>query len=308
MSAGLPGLGLGGLFFIFSALWAPFPELWRTLCGRSHPGAWRPIGRQLVQAVAMIVAIDLTLRLTYLLLSAVGAAGLPAADEGTVLPLDLIGITTGLLLLVLCGAKLAELALRGSSGRLPRVPEALPRVAPLRAIVIASVTGIGWFALLTVGASELSPLQRPHPAPLAAAEESAGAPEAEIRPRSRAAGGPPRQRPAGSDSFNGGAAKIVTGGTGGRGGGGDGGEPAIENSSPVPLPAPVIPPSGGKAPAVHAQSTAPSPEPKGSPPVETPAEPATPASTPGPPEGPAPEPAGPPAEPPPQAPAKGIQQ
>ena len=72
MSAGLPGLGLGGLFFIFSALLAPFPELWRTLRGRSDLGSWKTIGRQLAQALVMVASIDLTLRLTYLVLAAVG--------------------------------------------------------------------------------------------------------------------------------------------------------------------------------------------------------------------------------------------
>src|SRR4051794_15301193 len=148
MSAGLPGLGLGGLFFIFSALLAPFPELWRTLRGRSDLAAWRSIGRQLVQALAMVAAIDLTLRLTYVVLTATGVGDPPAADDATVLPLNLIGITTGLLVIVLCGAKMAELALRVRGGGLPQVPEVLPRVAPLRAGTFAAAAVLGWIALL----------------------------------------------------------------------------------------------------------------------------------------------------------------
>jgi Na+/melibiose symporter-like transporter len=100
MSAGLPGLGLGGLFFIFSALAAPFPELWRTARGRSSTAAWRGILRQLAQALTMIVAVDLVLRLA-----------------GTGLRLDLIGITTGILVAVLCAAKAAELRLRNRARR-----------------------------------------------------------------------------------------------------------------------------------------------------------------------------------------------
>ena len=75
--------------------------------------------------------------------------------------IDLIGITTGLLVLVLCSAKLAELALRARGGELPRVPEALPRVAPLRAASLTAVVVGTWIALLAIGASELSPLERP---------------------------------------------------------------------------------------------------------------------------------------------------
>ncbi|HKO39361.1 MAG TPA: hypothetical protein VJU14_13435, partial [Solirubrobacterales bacterium] len=179
MSAGLPGLGLGGLFFIFSALLAPFPELWRTVRGRSDLASWKAIGRQLAQALAMVAAIDLTLRLTYLVLSAVGAGDPPAADDATVLPLDLIGITTGLLVLVLCGAKLAELTLRLRGGGLPRVPEAMPRVAPFRAVTFAAVAMVAWIGLLAVGASDLSPLNRPQREPIAAKPER----DADSKPR-----------------------------------------------------------------------------------------------------------------------------
>jgi hypothetical protein len=103
MSAGLPGLGLGGLFFILSALAAPFPELWRAARGRSSVAAWRGILRQLAQALTMIVAVDLILRLA-----------------GTGLRLDLIGITTGILVAVLCAAKGAELVLRDRARRARR--------------------------------------------------------------------------------------------------------------------------------------------------------------------------------------------
>jgi hypothetical protein len=150
MSAGLPGLGLGGLLFIFSALLAPFRQLWRALKGRSRPGDWPMVGRQFAQAVLMVAAIDLTLRLAYVGLSAAGLGDLPAANAGTVLPLTLIGITTALLAATLVAAKLAELALRLRKANLRRrVPARLPRPAPLRALA------------LTGAASELSPLMEP---------------------------------------------------------------------------------------------------------------------------------------------------
>lgn len=104
MSAGLPGLGLGGLFFILSALVAPFPELGRAARGRSSLAAWRGILRQLAQALTMVVAVDLVLRLA-----------------GTGLRLDLIGITTGILVAVLCSAKAAELVLGARAARRRRV-------------------------------------------------------------------------------------------------------------------------------------------------------------------------------------------
>ncbi|HEY6550656.1 MAG TPA: hypothetical protein VIY71_05590 [Solirubrobacterales bacterium] len=161
MSAGLPGLGLGGLFFIFSALLAPLPELWKTLRGRSDAAAWRLVGRQFAQAVTMIVAIDLTIRLVYLGLSATGLGDAPRADTGTVLPLTLIGITSVLLVAVIGMAKLAELGFRIRTPELPRAPAAPSLPAPLRTLVAGGIVTLAWFALLAGGASELSPLVKP---------------------------------------------------------------------------------------------------------------------------------------------------
>jgi hypothetical protein len=161
VSAGLPGLGLGGLFFIFSALLAPFRALWLTLRGRSRPGDWAMVGRQFAQAVVMVAAIDLSLRLAYLAISAAGIGKAPSAVSATVIPLTLIGITSALLLAVLAGAKFAELAVGLRSAALPRVPDVLPRPTPLRALAVSGVVGVAWLALLTAGASEMSPLVKP---------------------------------------------------------------------------------------------------------------------------------------------------
>lgn len=119
MSAGLPGLGLGGLFFILSALLAPFTEVVRTARGRSDPARRRQVARQFALALAMVVAIDLTLRGLLLAGAVVGAA--PAGSPGLiVLPLAPIGITTGLLLFVLATAKGAELLMRLRDARRAR--------------------------------------------------------------------------------------------------------------------------------------------------------------------------------------------
>jgi hypothetical protein len=110
MSAGLPGFGLGGLFFILSALIAPAVESWRTIRGRSSAAARRQVGRQFAIAVTMIVTVDLLLRGVLMVAAAAGDGHGP---EGVVvLPLRPIGITTALLLLVIGSAKLAQLAMR----------------------------------------------------------------------------------------------------------------------------------------------------------------------------------------------------
>jgi len=298
MSAGLPGLGLGGLFFIFSALLAPFPELWRTLRGRSDLASWRAIGRQLAQALTMVAAIDLTLRLTYVVLSAAGVGDPPAADEATVLPLNLIGITSGLLVLVLCSAKLAELALRVRGGGLPRVPEALPRVAPLRAGTFAAVAVIGWVALLAIGTSQLSPLERPQREQIASRpEQDAGAvPREAVKPRPRGQSEHPSIAAVPVSSGRKETAGTPSGAAPPDGGGGDAGaapSPAVAAPTAPPADsAPIAIPEPADSPALAPQAAASA----GGQPESA-----------GPPEGvPASEAAGPPAEPPPQAPAKGL--
>ena len=101
-------MGLGGLFFILSALAAPLLELARTVRGRSSAAAWRQVGRQFAIAVAMIVAIDLALRGVLLL----GAGEGSAAAGITAIPLTPLGITTGALACILCLAKGLQLGAR----------------------------------------------------------------------------------------------------------------------------------------------------------------------------------------------------
>ena len=91
MSAGMPGLGLGGLFFVLSALFAPVVELRRTAQGRSSTTAWRQVGRQFAIAVTMVLVV------------------------APFVPWVPVGITAALLGSVLAVAKAAQLTLRGVS-------------------------------------------------------------------------------------------------------------------------------------------------------------------------------------------------
>jgi hypothetical protein len=119
-------MGLGGLFFILSALAAPAIELGRTVNGTSSPEAWARVRRQLAIAVTMIVAVDLTMRAIFVL---IGAAGLGAPDAGglTVLPLTQLGIATAVLVALLAGAKGLQLAARLRSRRRARLARRRPR-------------------------------------------------------------------------------------------------------------------------------------------------------------------------------------
>jgi hypothetical protein len=121
MSAGLPGLGVGGLFFILTALLAPAIELVRTARGQSSLEAWHSVGRQFAIAVVMIIAVEFTIRGALLAVSLAGS-GEGASDRGlTVLPLVPLAITGASLAVVLAGVKALEMCLRLRERGLPRL-------------------------------------------------------------------------------------------------------------------------------------------------------------------------------------------
>ncbi len=53
---GLPGTGLGGLFYILLAIWMPVTELHRTLRGGSSLARWRQVGTQFALACGIVAA------------------------------------------------------------------------------------------------------------------------------------------------------------------------------------------------------------------------------------------------------------
>jgi hypothetical protein len=68
MTAGLPGVGIGGLFYLISALLMPLVEVVRTLQGRSSRERWHVVGRQFAMAVFMVGALTAVVVLLHLLL------------------------------------------------------------------------------------------------------------------------------------------------------------------------------------------------------------------------------------------------
>ena len=74
-NAGLPGTGLGGLFYVLLALWMPVAELRATLRGRSSPARWRAVGAQFALACGIIAAVAGTLVIYTHLVDVPGAAG-----------------------------------------------------------------------------------------------------------------------------------------------------------------------------------------------------------------------------------------
>jgi hypothetical protein len=91
VSAGLPGIGLGGLFFILSALLAPFRELALTLRGQSSRARWASAGRQFAMALAMLVAIQAALVLVHL----VTGTALVGLSLGPLISLAVLALVLG---------------------------------------------------------------------------------------------------------------------------------------------------------------------------------------------------------------------
>lgn len=59
-NAGLPGTGLGGLFYLLLAFWMPLAELPRTLRGESSAARWRRIGAHVALALGIVAAVAST--------------------------------------------------------------------------------------------------------------------------------------------------------------------------------------------------------------------------------------------------------
>jgi hypothetical protein len=59
-NAGLPGTGLGGLFYLLLAFWMPVAELPKTLRGQSSRARWRRIGTQFALACGIVAAVSST--------------------------------------------------------------------------------------------------------------------------------------------------------------------------------------------------------------------------------------------------------
>ena len=57
MFAGLPGLGVGTLFYVLMAFWMPIREIERVVRGESSLARWKAIARQLFYASAIIATV-----------------------------------------------------------------------------------------------------------------------------------------------------------------------------------------------------------------------------------------------------------
>jgi hypothetical protein len=111
VTAGLPGAGLAGVFFILSALLAVPIEVVRAARGRSSRAAWLRVARHAALALAMIAA----LQLFFLGISAAIEALFGESPVPKTLPIAPVLMTLGVLVVVLSAAKALELVLRWRS-------------------------------------------------------------------------------------------------------------------------------------------------------------------------------------------------
>ena len=73
MVAGLPGTGIGGIFYLLSVFVMPFREIFYTLNGRSNKRRWGFVGRQMGLAIGILTGFWLTGLLIGLIIHGVDA-------------------------------------------------------------------------------------------------------------------------------------------------------------------------------------------------------------------------------------------
>jgi hypothetical protein len=107
MNAGLPGTGIGGLFYIAGALWMPVGSVLRWATGRSRGHSWRKVAVQSGIALGILAALWATgwvvgylVAMTSPAGGLAGAAGDARSVTSAVRWVTLAG-STGILLLLL---------------------------------------------------------------------------------------------------------------------------------------------------------------------------------------------------------------
>lgn len=79
MFAGLPGIGVGTLFYVLIALWMPFREMPRVVRGTSSVDRWKLILRQLFYATGIVATVMMAERV---LLWLIGVSPQPFSPAG----------------------------------------------------------------------------------------------------------------------------------------------------------------------------------------------------------------------------------
>lgn len=116
MNVGLPGTGLGGLFYFFSVVLMVGVEFYLTARGRSNMARWKFVSKRVLIVVLMLLTLYATLLIVKRLFYAVDK-DLVTNHSNRVLVGDSIMITVFLLLTLVVGVNAVGFYFRKSSGK-----------------------------------------------------------------------------------------------------------------------------------------------------------------------------------------------
>ena len=123
MNVGLPGTGIGGLFYLLMALVMPIMELGNTLLGRSTLDRWKLVLRQVILASGVVLGLVATGWLLNHALPRHAAISLHAVNKQAT---HVLGVTpTKLTVMMLAAVLLAVEVLRSLSFVFRRVQRLL---------------------------------------------------------------------------------------------------------------------------------------------------------------------------------------
>jgi hypothetical protein len=112
MTVGLPGVGIGGIFYLISALLMPIHESIRTFRGESSAGRWRVVATHWTLAAAIVAALWATGWVLGLIVPAAAIGIDPAASSvvaRNVIEVGALALSLGTLTLVLLAVHIARL-------------------------------------------------------------------------------------------------------------------------------------------------------------------------------------------------------
>jgi len=125
-NAGLPGTGLGGLFYVLLALWMPVAELRATLRGRSSRDRWRQVAAQFVLACGIVVAVVVTVLAYFRLADVPPALGLRGSSLALAPVVLAAVLLSGLVVVLRVWARLQPEVRVERPGPLPEPPARVP--------------------------------------------------------------------------------------------------------------------------------------------------------------------------------------
>src|SRR6266550_4180742 len=164
MTVGVPGTGIGGMFYLVSALAMPLRQAYRSLRRRPSSGKWRVIAGQTAMAGAILAAIWVTGLLLGIGITASAALVRPphllaGAHPGSVLRTAALVLSVATLAAVLLGVELLRLWVHRGAGKVARAGEAGSRqqIRRVAAIVLLALAADGTD---TVAAQDTNALAR----------------------------------------------------------------------------------------------------------------------------------------------------